>query len=261
MKIRRAVLMVACLGAVLCPPKLIYASGSLSGHAGIMTYTFGDMTESEQSELISHLSFRLKDNSGVSLHFNGRLRGPLSDDAPDNDWSLHSGYLGWASPKKRIAMTAGRRLLYTGVIRGLQDGAVIEFKRLHRPTGLNLTVAAGQEAYHGLETGPADNPNPWTLGLAVRARPAQPLAVPVHHRAPAVRVQRDRCRRGHGHELHLLELADHAEREDAVVFGIGRPKILLELAARYADAPSLEFPNLVHPTVIWDEQWIAKGRY
>ncbi|MBU1702054.1 MAG: hypothetical protein KJ970_01445 [Candidatus Eisenbacteria bacterium] len=181
MNFRRSILIVVCIGLLIYFPKSSLASGSLSGHAGIVTYSYGDTAETGQSELLTQLSFKVEDDSGFALRFNGRMREPLTD-GPIEDWNLYRGTLEWASHRKRLSMTVGRRLLYTGILRGIQDGLVIEMRRLHRPTGLNVTLAVGKEASHGLETGPADNPNPWTLGVIASVHPLRTLDIKLSSR-------------------------------------------------------------------------------
>ncbi len=153
-----------------------FAAGSLSGHAGIMSYSYDDTLEDGQAELLSQLSFKIKDNTGLTYRFSGRLREPLTD-GPEEDLNIYSSYLGWVSPQKRVTITAGRRLLYSGVVRGIQDGGVIELRRLHTNTNFSLTMTVGKQAADGYETGPADNPNPWVLGFIVSANPLRTVDV------------------------------------------------------------------------------------
>jgi hypothetical protein len=177
----RSALTTLCFGILIATPGASFASGIFSGHAGVYSYSYGDSAEASQAELLTNLSFTIRDGSGLAARFSGRLREPLTD-APVEDWNLYSGYLEWASQRKSVSITAGRRLLFAGVVRGIQDGGVIELRRRHRSTAFSLMAMIGKDATYDLETGPEDNPNPWTFGLIARARPLRGLDITLSSR-------------------------------------------------------------------------------
>src|SRR5689334_22129656 len=52
----------------------------------------------------------------------------------------------------------------------------------------------------------------------------------------------------------LSWLERHQSEVDALALGIGTPRVRLELAASLSHAfPRLEWPNLIHPSAIWDQ--------
>jgi len=53
---------------------------------------------------------------------------------------------------------------------------------------------------------------------------------------------------------------DLADREVAVVIGIGNPAIIASVSRRLTAMPNLCFPNLIHPNVIGDRQRLTMGR-
>ena len=53
---------------------------------------------------------------------------------------------------------------------------------------------------------------------------------------------------------------DLADRDLAVVIGIGNPAIIASLAQKLTAMPHLCFPNLIHPNVIGDRQRLTLGR-
>jgi hypothetical protein len=152
------------------------ASGSLFGNIGVSAYTYGDTLEETQSELHTGLTVRLRDGSGLLCDVSARRREPLTSD-PEGDWNLYSTYLGWASRGQQLKATAGRRLMFVGVIRGFQDGLGLELRRIHRPSGLNFTIFAGQPAARGLDAELASDEEHAFVGLAAGARPLPELDV------------------------------------------------------------------------------------
>lgn len=46
----------------------------------------------------------------------------------------------------------------------------------------------------------------------------------------------------------------------AAAIGIGNPAIIDKIATRFRDQPHVTFPNLVHPTTIWDRERILMGQ-
>lgn len=50
------------------------------------------------------------------------------------------------------------------------------------------------------------------------------------------------------------------EKPLAVVIGIGNPKLIHKISGMLAHKKNLEFPNLIHPTVIWDRETIIMGQ-
>ena len=48
-------------------------------------------------------------------------------------------------------------------------------------------------------------------------------------------------------------------RELAVVIGIGDPKVIERIHQRIKHQPNLRFPNLIHPSVIWDRAHVQLG--
>lgn len=50
------------------------------------------------------------------------------------------------------------------------------------------------------------------------------------------------------------------DKRIAVATGIGDPMIIRKIAERFTKNPLISFPNLVHPSTIWDEERIGKGQ-
>jgi hypothetical protein len=125
-------------------PAPVSAAGTLFGSAAITGYVYGDTLEDRQADLYSGLSLNLRDDSGVFLNLSGRLRQPLTEDVSE-DWNLYSTYVGWTSPGRHLSVSAGRRLVFIGVIRGFQDGLVIKLDRLHEPSDLSFTIVGGTQ--------------------------------------------------------------------------------------------------------------------
>jgi sugar O-acyltransferase (sialic acid O-acetyltransferase NeuD family) len=46
----------------------------------------------------------------------------------------------------------------------------------------------------------------------------------------------------------------------AAVIGIGNPAVIQKIANRFKDHPGVHFPNLIHPTTVWDQDRIAMGQ-
>lgn len=53
---------------------------------------------------------------------------------------------------------------------------------------------------------------------------------------------------------------DLLEKKVAAAIGIGTPASIAKIAARFADITNIEFPNLIHPSVVRDEATVALGR-
>src|SRR5262245_34450653 len=49
------------------------------------------------------------------------------------------------------------------------------------------------------------------------------------------------------------------DKKLAAAIGIGTPAIINKIAARFADHSNIEFPNLIHPSVIRDVPRVALG--
>lgn len=56
--------------------------------------------------------------------------------------------------------------------------------------------------------------------------------------------------------------SDLAHMEDSrdVVLGVGNPQVRRRLASALAERPCFEFPNLIHPSVEIDPEWVRLGR-
>ena len=59
-------------------------------------------------------------------------------------------------------------------------------------------------------------------------------------------------------EEELLE--ELLDKKLAAVIGIGDPAAIHKIATRFAASPNLDFPNLIHPTVVRDESGVALDR-
>ncbi|MBN1887074.1 MAG: acetyltransferase [Thermoflexales bacterium] len=46
----------------------------------------------------------------------------------------------------------------------------------------------------------------------------------------------------------------------AAAIGIGNPSIIRKIAERFEGCPNISFPNLVHPSTVWDRERIKLGR-
>ena len=46
----------------------------------------------------------------------------------------------------------------------------------------------------------------------------------------------------------------------AAAVGIGNPKVIAKIGERFRQNDNVGFPNLIHPSVIWDQERIAIGR-
>ena len=194
---------IACvisIASLACCPATASAGGSLAGNVSLSAYSYGDTLEETQSELFTGLTVRLRDNSGLSCNLSARLREPLSSDL-EGDWNLYSTYLGWASRGRRFAVTAGRRLIFLGVNRGFQDGLALELQRIHRGSGLGLTILAVQAAARGLDAELADDDAHACLGLVADARPLPPLKLRVSSR---IDLEDDGQEDGHPNLIGLL---------------------------------------------------------
>jgi len=152
---------------VLCPTPAV-ASGGISGWIGSSAIAYRDTLDDVQSDLFTNLSLRVHNDSGFTFNLNARHKSELNQTG-DDDWNLYSTYLRWSTAGNRLTATLGRRFLFTGVIRGFQDGLTLDIKNLHRASQLSLTLFAGQLAAPGLEPELASDKDSRSIGLTARA--------------------------------------------------------------------------------------------
>ena len=50
-----------------------------------------------------------------------------------------------------------------------------------------------------------------------------------------------------------------SDMQVAAAIGIGTPSIIAKILARFAQRSNIEFPNLVHPTTVWDRERVKLG--
>jgi hypothetical protein len=170
MKSKTGLIVVAFFIIAAAVPPAPRAAGSLYGSAGLSAYVYGDTLEERQSDLYGNLLLKIRDDSGISFALNGRLAEPLTTDR-ERDWNLYSTHLGWTSKGRRLSVTAGRQLMFVGVIRGFQDGILVKLNRIHGPSDLSLTLFGGRQASAGLDPKLMGNGgDDRRLGLAAKVR-------------------------------------------------------------------------------------------
>ena len=75
-----------------------------------------------------------------------------------------------------------------------------------------------------------------------------------------VETERERVGQQVGKYRVYCTEAELLDKNLAAAIGIGTPAVISKIASRFADHSNIEFPNLIHPSVIRDEPRVALGR-
>jgi hypothetical protein len=160
---------IVALLSLTAMPAHVSAAGTLYGSVSVTGYVYGDTLEERQADLYSGVLLNLRDDSGLFLNLSGRLRQPLTEDVSE-DWNLYSTYVGWTSPGRHLSVSAGRRLMFMGVIRGFHDGVMIKLDRIHAPSALSFTVIGGTQVSGDVDPKLLNTRSSRHLGVAAALR-------------------------------------------------------------------------------------------
>ncbi|MCI0730289.1 MAG: acetyltransferase [Chloroflexi bacterium] len=73
-------------------------------------------------------------------------------------------------------------------------------------------------------------------------------------------VEREKIGQSVGRYKIVCAEDDLFDMQVAAAIGIGTPLILKKIAERFASYTGVEFPNLIHPSTVWDQERIIMGQ-
>ena len=140
----------------------------MSGSLQSWFYTYENQDDGQKFNFYQGFRFRVRDEGYKNLSFKTYFRAAYRGIPEDWEGRAYNMYLDWYTLKGKLNLRAGRQFLYSGVINGVVDGLLADF----RDEILRIKVIVGNAAPYDLDFQFQDA---GAIGTSVEVRPSQAL--------------------------------------------------------------------------------------